>query len=346
MNKLTLTGSPHIRGNAGVKKIMLDVIIALMPALIAGCIFFGLRALMVVAIAVASAVAAEYLYKLIFFKKSFGKKALTEVTEEFDLTSVITGLLLGLNLSSLVEWYIPVIGSFFAVIVVKMMFGGTGRNLFNPAIAGRVFLYLSFTSVISGFAMPDRSNVLVTGATALTNFLKNGNIGDYTLWNLFFGACPGSIGETSVLAILIGGIYLIVKKVIDFRWPLIYIAVTGLVGVALEGFDFAAFLPLTLGGGLVLGAFFMANDYVTTPNTKVGNYVYFILLGLLTAILRWYKSAEYVSFAIMIMNMLVPLIDRFIIQRPFGSEPIRPFKKLKEKRAAKIAAASSAEVKN
>lgn len=328
MNKLTMTGSPHIRGGASIRRIMLDVIIALIPACIAGCIFFGARALMVLAISTASAVFFEFLYRALFVEKGFDKKAFKSIIDDFDFTSIITGMLLGMNLSSLVEWYVPIIGSFFAIVVVKMLFGGTGKNLFNPAIAGRVFLWMSFPSVVGGFANPDASNTVITGATALTNFLETGTTGGISLWDLFIGRCPGSIGETSALALIIGGIYLIARGVIDFRWPLVYIAVTGIFGVIFAG-TFEAFLPLTLGGGLILGAFFMANDYVTTPNTKLGNYVYFILLGLLTAVLRWYKSAEYVSFAILIMNMAVPLIDRYIIQRPFGYER-KPLLKKKE----------------
>ncbi|MDD4291293.1 MAG: RnfABCDGE type electron transport complex subunit D [Clostridia bacterium] len=313
--KLVYSGSPHIRSNSSTRRIMLDVVIALIPACVMGVIWFGLRAWLWLALTVISAVVFEFLFNIVINKKSF-----LQCVREFDLTSVVTGMLLGMNLSVCVEWYVCVLGSAFAIIVVKMLFGGTGRNLFNPAIAGRIFLLLSFTSMTKYMAVGDVFGELTiaAGATPLTELYTSG-VANASLLDMFIGRIPGTIGETSAAALILGGIYLVIRKVIDFKLPLIYIGVTGLLTVAFYGFDFGMFLPSILGGGLMLGAIFMATDYVTTPNTKLGNIIYFVLLGALTAVLRWYKSSECVSYAIMIMNMTVPLFDRYIVNKPFGA---------------------------
>lgn len=334
MDKLVFSGSPHIKAPATTRRIMIDVCIALAPATIVGIVFFGFNALLTVLISVASAVVAELIYKLAFMRKN-----IKDFASEFDFTSVVTGLLIGMNMPPLVDWYIPVIASFFAVIIVKMLFGGTGKNIVNPAIAGRIFVFLSFgivaangfvNPIIGGGAEGNFMQPVVASATPLGQMLAaNGEFMPDNL-ALFLGNVPGCIGETSALALIVGGIYLIIRKVIDFKWPLIYIAVTGLMMVALHGFNFAWFLPTILSGGLMLGAIFMATDYTTTPDTTIGNIIYFVALGLITAILRFNNGTEVVSFAILLMNLTVPLFDKYIVPRPFGYKKQPKVKKAKE----------------
>lgn len=343
MEKLVYSASPHIKAPRTTKHIMIDVCIALLPATIVGIVFFGFDALLVMAVSVLSAVLAEFLYKVCFMKKgkSF-KEKLKESCTEFDYTSLVTGMLIGMNMPPKVYWYIPILASFFAIIIVKMLFGGTGKNIVNPAIAGRIFVFLSFASIMAsgGFVEPivngsgDFMNTVITaGATPLTSMLDELIMPDNMA--LFLGNVAGTIGETSALALLVGGIYLVIRKVIDFKWPLIYIAVTGVASVltmAIIGktstVDFGLFLPSILSGGLMLGAIFMATDYTTTPNTTWGNVIYFVALGLITAILRCNNGTEVVSFAIMLMNLTVPLIDKYIVPKPFGY--VKPQKTKKE----------------
>lgn len=328
MDKLVFSGSPHIKAPKTTKSIMIDVCIALLPATIVGIVFFGFNALLTMVISVASAVLAEFVYKICFMKKSA-----KEFCFEFDYTSAVTGLLIGMNMPPLVNWYIPVIASVFAIVIVKMLFGGTGKNIVNPAIAGRIFVFLSFGIVAAnGFVEPivngsgSFMDTIVAGSTPLGDMFKNGVFSASNL-DLFLGNVAGCIGETSAAALLAGGIYLVARQVIDFKWPLIYIVVSGLMTVAIKG-DFAWFLPSILSGGLMLGAIFMATDYTTTPNTTIGNVVYFTALGLITAILRCNNGTEVVSFAILIMNLTVPLIDKYIVPKPFGY--VKPQKAKKE----------------
>ena len=332
MSKLVFSSSPHLKAPKTTKSIMLDVSIALLPATIVGIVFFGFNALLVMAISVVSAIVAELLYKMLVNKASF-----KQFWNEFDYTTLVTGLLIGMNMPPLVNWYIPIIASFFAIIVVKMLFGGTGKNIVNPAIAGRIFVFISFGIVAAGgFVDPIVTasasgqgtfmNPIVSGSTPLGDILKNGlSATGATNMDMFLGLIPGTIGETSALALIIGGIYLVVRDVIDWKWPVIYIGVTGLFTVVLNGFNFAWFLPSILSGGLMLGAIFMATDYTTTPNTQLGNVVYFVALGLITALLRHNNGTEVVSFAILLMNLVVPLIDKYIVPKPFGY--VKPAKK-------------------
>ncbi len=315
------SNSPHVKGRRTTREIMLNVCIALLPACIMGCVFFGWRALMIIALSAFSACAAEIVYRLIM------KQPFRRILKEFDFSSLVTGLLLAMCLGSHVPWYVPVLSAVFAVVVVKMLFGGTGKNLVNPAITGRVFAFLSFGSLMtSGWLIPNyASSSVVSGATSLTALLEDGTMPD--LLSLFLGNVQGCIGETCKIALLVGGIYLVIRGIIDFKWPLIYIAVTGLMTVVLNKFDFNYFLPSVLGGGLILGAIFMATDYTTTPNTTWGNVIYFVLLGAVTAVLRQATKIEVVSFAILLMNLFVPLIDKFVVNRPFG---FKREKKVKE----------------
>ncbi len=320
---LAYSSSPHVKGPRTTRGIMIDVCIALLPAAIMGVIYFGLYALAILALSVISAVASEFIYLLI------AGKTFKQILKGFDFTSCVTGLLIGMCIGSQAPLYVPVLGSVFAIIVVKMLFGGTGKNLVNPAITGRIFVFMSFTALLTGGWIAPSIGLIgggaitnpETGATVLTNSFDSvyGGLLSVSNLNLLLGTgIAGCIGETCKVALILGGIYLAIRGVINIIYPAIYIAITGLFTVALGGFDFALFLPSILSGGLMLGAIFMATDYTTTPNTTLGNVIYFIALGLLTAGLRMATGIEVVSFAILLMNLFVPLIDKFIINRPFG----------------------------
>lgn len=337
MEKVIVSDSPHIRGKRTTRGIMLDVIIALLPAAVMGCVYFGLDAFFTILISVAASVLTEFVYCLCLKQKPL------DIIKSFDLTSVVTGLLLAMCLPSSVPWYVPLLSAIFSIAVVKMLFGGTGKNIVNPAITGRVFAFIAFQSVmVSGWVAPSIAALdgsVTTGATQLTSML-GGNGYSVSLLDMFLGTgMAGCIGETCKLALLIGGIYLVARKVIKWQYPVIYIVVEGFVAVCLAKFDFAQFMPSILSGGLFLGAIFMATDYVTSPNSAAGNYVYFVALGVLTAVLRAATKIEVVSFAILLMNLLVPLINAYIRPRPFGAagfiERIRT--KIAEKKAAKAA---------
>ncbi len=324
---LTLSHSPHVKANSTTRRIMIDVCIALLPAVIMGIVYFGLNAFLIILCSVISAVASEFIYLLLC------KKPFKQIAKEFDFTSMVTGLLVALVMGSQSPLYAPVLASAFAIIVVKMIFGGTGKNLVNPAVTGRIFAFMSFTAIMSsGWALPSIQSIFggqsiaSTGATILTDMLRGDGALSMHPVDLFLGTgLVGCIGETCKLALLVGAIYLAIRKVINIIYPLIYIAVVGLFTVALSG-TFNVFLPSILTGGLFLGAFFMATDYTTTPNTTLGNIIYFVALGLVTAGLRLATQMEVVSFAILLMNLFVPMIDKFIIPRPFG------FKKTKKKK--------------
>lgn len=316
-NLLTYSPSPHIKSPKTTKWIMINVCIALMPALIMGIVYFGLSALLIVVLSLVGAVGSEFIYYLICGKK------FRDIVKAFDYSSCVTGLLVGMVIGTNYPLYAPVLGSAFAIVVVKLIFGGTGKNLVNPAIVGRIFIFMSFQSVVGEWLAPSigsiSGGVLSTSPTTLVNILDNQILPSLSNWDLLLGTgLSGCIGETCKLALLVGAIYLAIIKVIDIRLPIIYVGITGLFTVCLNGFDFAYFLPSILSGGLIIGAFFMATDYVTTPNTKLGNYIYFIALGLLTAGLRQATGMETVSFAILLMNITVPLIDKFVINKPFG----------------------------
>ncbi len=316
MDTVIINSTPHIRSPRTTKHIMLDVVIALLPACIMGCIYFGWSALLVLALSSISAVATEVVWKLC------QKKNFKQILNEFDYTSCITGLLIGMCMSSSVKWYVPILASVFAISIVKMLFGGTGKNIVNPAIVGRIFAFMSFTTIMNDFATELTNGTVVSGATTLTNLLK-GTASDLTLGQMFLGInMAGCIGETCKLALVVGGIYLVVRKVIDIRWPVIYIVTTGLISAALYK-DIAMFMPSILTGGLFLGAIFMATDYVTSPNNKYACYAYYLCLGILTAILRYATQMEVVSFCILIMNLFVPIFNKFFKPRPFGSKPIK-----------------------
>lgn len=328
MKQLVVSAPPHLKTPRTTKRIMIDVVIALLPAAIMGVVLFGLYALLILALSVLSAVLTEYVYEIVAHKAWKSPSYFLDFWKGFDFTSVVTGLLLGMIIPANVPWYLPVLGAVFAIAVVKMLFGGTGKNVVNPAVAGRVFLFISFAAMTAYpvgkdfglFAVYAPDNI-VTGATPLTEYLAGNTVqvtkGMISNWLFGFGMA-GCIGETCKIALLLGYLYLVIRKVIKFWQPLLYIAVTGLFAVCLEGFDFTAFLPSVLTGGLLLGAIFMATDYVTSPKSNLGNIIYFVALGLITAGLRKATGIEVVSFVILLMNIVVPLIDKFVPRRPFG----------------------------
>ncbi len=309
----TFSSSPHVKAPTTTKGVMINVCIALLPAVIAGIVFFGLNAFLLLFLSVFGAVASEFIYLLIAGKK------FREIAKQFDFTSCVTGLLIGLSIGSQTPLYVPILASAFAIIVVKMIFGGTGKNLVNPAVAGRIFAFMSFTTIMANGWLAPASGEPITGATVLTGILGGADVSSLSALDLFLGInLAGCIGETCKLALILGGIYLAIRGIINIGYPIIYIAVTGLFTVALNGFNFSYFLPSILSGGLMLGAIFMATDYTTSPNTTLGNVIYFIALGLVTAGLRQATGIEVVSFVILLMNLFVPLIDKFVINRPFG----------------------------
>ena len=305
-----VTSSPHIRAKDSTQRIMLYVIIALLPATVFGIINFGPRALAVVVVSIASCLVSEYLYNKIAHKKQ----------TVCDLSCVVTGLLLGLNLSHTVPFFIPIIGGAFAIVVVKMIFGGLGQNFMNPALGARCFLLLAFTGPMTSFTFDG-----VSSATPLA-VIKGGELYSDTM-AMFTGRIAGTIGETSVIALLIGAIFLILMGVIDLRIPgtyivtfVVFVGIFGHVAHPEIGFFDPTYLTAHLcGGGLMLGAWFMATDYVTSPITKKGQYLYGICLGVLTGLFRIFGgSAEGVSYAIIISNLLVPLIEKVTLPKPFG----------------------------
>ena len=308
-NKLKVSSSPHIRSKVTTGNIMLMVTIALLPAYAFGVWNFGLPALVMLLSTTISAVLTEYIYEKLMHKK---------VTIN-DFSAVVTGLLLGLNMPASAPWWMGALGSVFGILIVKQLFGGLGQNFMNPALGARCFLLISFTGPMTKFIYDG-----VSGPTPLA-LLKDGETVD--TMNMLIGKIPGTIGETSVIAIIIGAIFLILMGVIDLRIPGTYI-VTFVIFVGIFGhftkagvgfFDPQYITAHLCGGGLMLGAWFMATDYVTSPITKKGQYVYGVLLGILTGLFRLFGgSAEGVSYAIIISNLFVPLIERVTLPKPFG----------------------------
>lgn len=298
-----ISSSPHIRAKDTSAKIMLYVIIALLPASIFGVYNFGLRALLLIAVCIATCVASEWIFEKIVHKKS-------TIT---DFSAVLTGLLLALNLPYTLPIWQAVLGSVFAIVIVKMLFGGLSQNFMNPALGARCFLLVSFASTMTSFTYDG-----VTGATPLA-LMRNGESVD--TMKMFLGTTAGTIGETSVIALLIGAVFLILMGVIDLRIPGSYLItfVVFLLIFSGKGFDVNYIAAQLCGGGLMLGAFFMATDYVTSPITPSGKIFYGILLGILTGLFRLFgANAEGVSFAIILGNLLVPIIEKHTIPKAFG----------------------------
>lgn len=348
-NSIVVSTPPHVKSRRTTRNIMLDVLIALLPCAIMGCVFFGWQALVIELVSVAMCFLSEFCYFFIankgFAKKCKDAKAVVKrFFKQFDLTSVVTGLILALILPvTATEWwrviYEVAIGAVFSIVIVKMVFGGTGKNIVNPAAAGRVFMFLSFT--LTSFAACligaiDSASVdpstVSTGATSLAGVLANADYGFskpeilVQPLDLFLGTgIAGCIGETCKVAVLIGYIYLCVRKVIKWWQPLLFIGVFGICAVLISGFAYNTytlnielFLPHILSGGVMFAAVFMFTDYVTSPKGVYGQLVYYIAGAVITALLRAYKGVEVVSFVVLIMNLVTPLIDRYCIRKPFG----------------------------
>lgn len=315
---LNVSSNPHVRDKMTTSRIMQLVALALLPTTLFGIWNFGLHALLVVVVSVASSVAFEWLYDHFMHKPN-------TIT---DYSAVVTGLLLGLNMPPQIPLWMPILGSAFAIIIVKQLFGGLGQNFMNPALGGRCFLMISFAGKMTDFSVGENYGGVVdtiTGATPLAALKAQGFVdGSVPVKNLFLGNIQGTIGETSAIAILIGAVILLAFKVIDLKVPLTYIG-SFTVFVILYmlfsgmGFDGNYLFSHLFGGGLMLGAWFMATDYVTTPITPKGQLVYGCILGVLTAIFRLFGgSAEGVSYAIIFCNLLVPIIERLTRPTAFG----------------------------
>lgn len=313
-NLLNVSASPHVRDNVSTKSIMRDVAIAMLPTSIFGVVNFGINALLLIIACVATCVLSEYIWQ----------KAMKKKVTVSDYSAVVTGMILALNLPATLPLWIAILGSVFAIIVVKQLYGGLGQNFMNPALAARCFLLISFTSRMTDFSANSVAGATgvdaVSAATPLAA-LKAGET--VALRSAFIGTTTGTIGETSALCLLIGAAYLLYKKIISPRIPFTYIG-TVLVFVLIfggHGFDLNYLLGHLLTGGLIFGAFFMATDYVTTPITPNGQILFAVIIGLLTGIFRIFgPSAEGVSYAIIIGNLLVPLIEKITIPAPFGLE--------------------------
>ena len=300
---LHVSSNPHVRDKMTTSKIMQLVVLALLPTTLFGIYNFGLRALLVVVITVASSVFFEWIYDKLMHKKN-------TIT---DFSAVVTGLLLALNMPASIPLWMPVLGSAFAIIVVKQVFGGLGQNFMNPALGARCFLMISFAARMTTFTYDG-----VTTATPLA-VMEQGKSVD--VMKSFLGFVPGTIGETSALLLIIGGAYLVFKKVISPIIPCVYVAVVAIFVLIFggHGFDLSYMAAQIFSGGLMLGAIFMATDYVTSPITKNGKIIYAIVLGILTGLFRLFgPMAEGVSYSIIIANLLVPLIERVTVPTPFG----------------------------
>ena len=297
--------NPHVRSAVRTDKIMELVLLALLPASIFGVWHFGWNALLLIIVSVGTCVLTEYVYEKLMHKK---------ITVS-DCSAAVTGLLLALNLPSSAPWWLAVLGGIFAILIVKQLFGGLGQNFMNPALAARCFLLISFAGRMTNFAYDGFS-----GATPLAAIKAGEPV--YVL-DMFLGNTAGTIGETSVIAILIGAAILLWFQVIDLRIPGTYLLSFAVFVLIFGGhrFDLSYVAAELCGGGLMLGAFFMATDYVTSPITKTGQLVYGCILGILTGVFRLFgNSAEGVSYAIIFGNLLVPLIERITMPRPFGRE--------------------------
>ncbi len=307
MEKLIVSSSPHIRAGLTTRRIMLDVVLALLPATVAAVVLFGWRAAVIIAACVAASVGTEYLFNLIVRKpQTVG-----------DLSAVVTGLLLALNMPATVNMYQCVIGSVFAIAVVKCLFGGLGCNFANPAITGRVFMLIAF-SEISGGTTPIVVDT-VASATPL-ELIKAGATDQLpSLVHMLIGTRGGAIGETCAIALLIGFAYLVIRKIIHWQIPVVFVGTVFVLSLLFSGFDFTVALYEVLGGGLLIGAIFMATDYVTCPITLGGKLLFAFGCGLITAMIRFFGAyPEGVSFSILLMNILSPYLEKWTFKKPLG----------------------------
>lgn len=308
--KPLLSPSPHLHSGSSTTAVMLDVIIALVPTLVASVFLFGWRSLAVTVVCVASCVASEFLARMILKREQTVS----------DLSAVVTGILLAFNLPPAMPLWQAALGGVVAIVVVKQMFGGIGHNFVNPALVGRIVLMASFPAAMTTYTFPAWMGVdSVTTATPLAATANS-----YSIPSLFFGTYGGALGETCAAALLLGGAYLVVRRVIAPTIPLVYMGSAFVLAWLIEGSAHTALCQI-LSGGLVLGAVFMATDYTTSPITPVGKVIYALGCGVLTVVIRqWGSLPEGVSFAIVIMNILVPLIERFTYALPFGEKRGEP----------------------
>lgn len=307
MNKLlNVSSSPHVRCSVNTQSLMLDVVIAMLPAAAFGVYNFGFHALLVLLVTSAVCVASEYVYEKLMHKP---------ITIA-DGSALVTGMILALNMPPQIPVWVPALGGIFAIIVVKQLYGGLGQNFMNPALAARCFLLISFAGFMNNFSSAKLGFDSMSGATPLAA-MRAGN--DVDLMSLIVGRVPGTIGEVSVIALLIGAVYMIARKVISPRIPLIYIGTVAVFIFLFGGFDITYVAKEVCAGGLIFGAFFMATDYVTSPLSKTGQVVYGLFLGILTGIFRlWGASPEGVSYAIILGNLFVPLIEKVTLPKAFG----------------------------
>jgi electron transport complex protein RnfD len=306
-----VTSSPHIRGKRNTQQIMRDVVIALLPALIAGTIIFGMRALLVTLVCVAAAAVAEWACGMVLYHRNTVK----------DLSSVVTGLLLALTLPATVPYWVAAVGSIFAIVVVKGLCGGLGKNVFNPALGARAFLVLLWPVYMVRFVAPGAVDG-VASATPLHHMVMPA-LPEESLGQMFLGNIGGCIGEVCTLALLIGGAYLLYKGVISLRIPAAYLGTVAVLTLVFAKGDNAVLWMLynLLGGGVVLGALFMATDYATSPVTPKGQIIYGIGCGVLTVIFRYFGLfPEGVTYAILLMNACAWAIDRYMAPRRFGTK--------------------------
>lgn len=316
--KLTVSASPHFRSRQTTSGIMLDVIIALVPSLVAAYIIFGVRTLILSAVSVIACVAFEYLSRRIMKRHNTIS----------DLSAVVTGLLLAFNVPATMPVWMVIIGDFFAIVIAKQFFGGIGQNFVNPALIGRIVLMSSFPSKMGSFPEPLVSTIPLTSATPLAS-LKSGVSPEQSLLGMFLGLRGGCLGEVCIAALLIGFVYLLVRKVISWHIPVAYIGTVAVIMLLAGKGDFEYMLYELMAGGLVLGAVFMATDYTTSPVSKKGKIIYAVGCGIITSLIRIFGNLpEGVSFSIIIMNILVPHIEHITTPKPFGTP-----KKAKEEKA-------------
>ncbi len=313
-SNITISSTPHMRSHETIESIMRDVFIALMPAAIAGFYFFGINALFIMVLGVTSSIGFEYIYQ------KFTKQPITIN----DYSAAVTGLLIALGLPSTATWWTPIVGSFFAIIIVKQLFGGLGQNFLNPALAARAFLTISYPTYTMNYVAPVNSffgTDTVSQATPLANVqsgLLTPEVSDFI--NVIVGNVSGCIGETSAIALLIGGAYLVHKKIIDWRLPFIIIFTTFICTSLFKMGTNANPLYEIFAGGLFITSIFMATDYSSSPITPMGNLIYAIGIGIIIAVIRSFHSAtEGVTYAILFMSLFVPILDKYCRPRVFGT---------------------------
>lgn len=303
---LAVSSSPHLRSGASTRRIMQEVCLALAPAGIAGIVLFGAHAAALIAASVITCVLSEFIYqKLAKEKSTIG-----------DWSAVVTGLLLAYNLPANAPIWLAVVGGVIAIVLVKQMFGGIGSNFMNPALTARAILFVSWSSLMSSYPQTTFAVDATSSATPLA-LMGAGSVTDVNLWNLMIGNCSGVLGETCKLAIIAGGVYMLIRRIIDWRIPVTFIGTVFLCYLLKDGAEMAVYQIFA--GGLMLGAFFMATDYATSPVTGIGKLIMGVGCGILLFVIRAYASyPEGCSFAILFMNVVTPLIDKFTAPKPFG----------------------------